>query len=177
MRKNFFFWTLNTGRRSELPEEAACRRTRRTRLSQAQLTTSLMSFTTNTSHGNRPWARLLVFCFHFGQSIAQSCKNLNLKTFRWTTRWSSLWYGQVTSWLLGSKLTSRKNNNQVKFCWKCDNNIFDLPYSYQCLETELNLEIDRIGHIHGPRWSAYRLVDELHELNFYLPYVSFFKLS
>ena len=39
---------------------------------------------------------------------------------------------------------------QVKFCWKCDNNIFYLPYSCQCLETELNLEIDGIGHIHGP---------------------------
>ena len=31
---------------------------------------------------------------------------------------------------------------QVKYCWKYDNNIFDLLYFYQCLEMKLNLEIE-----------------------------------
>ena len=31
---------------------------------------------------------------------------------------------------------------QVKYCWKYDNNIFDLPYFYWCLEMKLNLEAE-----------------------------------
>ena len=103
--KLFFLNFESSGRQSELPKEVAAE-CAECNFPKAQLTTSPMPFSINTSCGNRPRVKLLVFWFRFGQSIAQNCENLNLKTFRWTTRWPSLWYRQATS------LTAR---NQAHF--------------------------------------------------------------
>ena len=107
--KLFFLNFERSGRQSELPKEVATE-CAECNFPKAQLTTSLMPFSINTSCGNRPRVKLLVFWFRFGQSIAQNCENLNLKYLGGPQSDLPCDTGRLPPWLLGIKLTSRKSN-------------------------------------------------------------------